>query len=384
MSRKNMSESGPGSDFDGVNVSKGFIRGLQKQIIKLEQNQQDLITQIEHANALAMEFHETSVIYHKKYDQVLYEMEELKRKHEEEIAILFEKIECANQETLNERAINQVHSEQISLLEMQLAEQICDAQQSQATTILRSDEDDEYQYEPYVDHEILSPVSVSLPTPTLTRQRISRGHTPTIDLEDEDENDDEHAHDNQNQTQEQDLDEYERDPAAYWKKEYPKWCEKYCIDANLQGEEQEEEEEQCEEDNENNDEDYDSDDKEKGKDDSATQADAKPVVMWKVIPTVELLDYDDQRNIWRKKITFVVKPFNVFQKRDDRLPQSPPPKPVKRYDYFYTGHNSSVIGFDIDFNALYFNAFSIISLLRTLHAVFGLMYSSNFPSSCND
>ena len=246
MSRKNMSESGPGSEFDGVNVSKGFIRGLQKQIIKLEQNQQDLITQIEHANALAMEFHETSVIYHKKYDQVLYEMEELKRKHEEEIAILFEKIECANQETLNERAINQVHSEQISLLEMQLAEQICDAQQSQATTILRSDEDDEYQYEPYVDHEILSPVSVSLPTPTLTRERMSRGHTPTIDLDDENENDDEHEHadDYQNQTQEQDLDEYERDPAAYWKKEYPKWCEKYRIDANLQGEEQGQEEDQ--------------------------------------------------------------------------------------------------------------------------------------------
>jgi hypothetical protein len=242
MSRKNMSESGPGSEFDGVNVSKGFIRGLQKQIIKLEQNQQDLITQIEHANALAMEFHETSVIYHKKYDQVLYEMEELKRKHEEEITILFEKIECANQETLNERAINQVHSEQISLLEMQLAEQICDAQQSQATTILRSDEDDEYNQEPYIDHEILSPVSVSLPTPTLTRERMSRGHTPTIDLEDEDE--DEQAPEDQNQNQEQDLDEYERDPAAYWKKEYPKWCEKYCIDANLQGEEQGQEEDQ--------------------------------------------------------------------------------------------------------------------------------------------
>jgi hypothetical protein len=40
-------------NFDGVYVSKGFVRGLQGQVLRLEQNQQSLIQQLEHANRLA-------------------------------------------------------------------------------------------------------------------------------------------------------------------------------------------------------------------------------------------------------------------------------------------------------------------------------------------
>jgi len=91
-------------------------------------------------------------------------------------------------------------------------------------------------------------------------------------------------------------------------------------------------------------------------DSTTVQQQAKPLKVWKIVPSIELLDFDSERNQWAKKITFYVSVYTVFQQRDDRLPKSPPPNPVKRYDYFYTGKNSSVINFDIDYNALYFTA----------------------------
>jgi hypothetical protein len=97
----------------------------------------------------------------------------------------------------------------------------------------------------------------------------------------------------------------------------------------------------------------------KTKDDSVTGAQSNPVKMWKIIPSIELLGFDTERNCWGKRITFTVSTFLAYQKKDDRLPQSLPPKEVKRYDYFYTGKNSSVIEFDIDYNALYYTAVNV-------------------------
>lgn len=94
-------------------------------------------------------------------------------------------------------------------------------------------------------------------------------------------------------------------------------------------------------------------------DSDTAAAQAKPLKMWKIVPTIKLLKFDNERNQWAKKITFLIGTYNVYQQRDDRLPQSPPPDPVKRYDYFYTGHNTSIINFDIDFNALYYTAKSV-------------------------
>jgi hypothetical protein len=97
----------------------------------------------------------------------------------------------------------------------------------------------------------------------------------------------------------------------------------------------------------------------KTKDDSATAAQSTPVKMWKIIPSIELTDYDHTRNTWGKNITFTVQTYYTYQKKDDRLPESLPPKEVKRYDYYYTGKNSSILNFDIDFNALYFTAVNV-------------------------
>ena len=71
-------------NFDGIHVSKGFVRGLQGQVLKLEQNQQLLIQQLEHANRLATEYHASAVSWQQKYDAALDENENTRQALERE------------------------------------------------------------------------------------------------------------------------------------------------------------------------------------------------------------------------------------------------------------------------------------------------------------
>ena len=174
------------NDFEMVKVSIGFVRSLQDSVLRLERNQQYLIAQLDHANSLVTQYHETSCMYHQKYDQVLHEMEELNRKHEVEIAILFEKIDEANQNTESERALKEIHAEQIELLERQIAQQVDYDFISQARTTNINDND-----------EILSPVSVASPSPILRsspRQMHTGFHTSSVYLETHGVTDDDEYH----------------------------------------------------------------------------------------------------------------------------------------------------------------------------------------------
>lgn len=234
MSQQNMSASASASassGFEGVKVSKGFVRGLQSQILKLERNQQSLITQLEHANALATEFHETSVMYQRKYDQALYQMEEMTRIHENEKAMMNFEIQHLNEEAAYERELNQVNSEQITMLERQLAQQTFDmmqmetmqtieTMQSQATTVANTGVDGRDDSDQ--DREELSPVSVSSPSPRTPMTPRARAQTPTLDPETP-------------RYEDEDEDEYEKDPAAYWQREYPKWAREYHEEKQTQG-----------------------------------------------------------------------------------------------------------------------------------------------------
>ena len=74
------------TNFDGIHVSKGFVRGLQGQVLKLEQVQQSLIQQLEHANKLASEYHATAVSWQNKYNQALHKMVETRHAFEAENA----------------------------------------------------------------------------------------------------------------------------------------------------------------------------------------------------------------------------------------------------------------------------------------------------------
>ena len=169
MSQRNVSSSS--SVFEGVKVSVGFVRGLQGQVFKLEQTQQDLISQLEHANALATEFHETIIMYQRKYDEVLRQMEEMKREHGYEKAILTYNLEAANEEAERQRELNQ---------EQRNMRQTIPTIQDQAALIAGMT-DMELAIMGY--HEELSPVSISSPSPRTPMTPRARTQTPTLDPE---------------------------------------------------------------------------------------------------------------------------------------------------------------------------------------------------------
>lgn len=175
MSQQNVSSSSSSSSvFEGVKVSVGFVRGLQSQIFKLEQTQQDLISQLEHANALATEFHETIIMYQRKYDEVLRQMEEMRREHGYEKAILAYNLEAANEEVERQRELNH---EQGNMT------QTIPTIQDQSTLIAGMT-DMELAIMGY--HEELSPVSISSPSPRSPRTPMTpraRTQTPTLDPE---------------------------------------------------------------------------------------------------------------------------------------------------------------------------------------------------------
>jgi len=189
MSIEHMSASGTG--FEGVKVSVGFVRGLQSQIFKMEQTQQSMITQLDHANALVAEFHETSIMYQRKYDEALRQMEEMMREHGYEKAILTYNLEAANEEAERQRELNEEHSQQIILLEHELDEQrnitltLTLTQPIQRipdqATLIAGMTDMELDIIGY--HEELSPVSISSPTPRTPMTPRARTQTPTLDPE---------------------------------------------------------------------------------------------------------------------------------------------------------------------------------------------------------
>ena len=172
MSQQNVSSSSSSSSvFEGVKVSVGFVRGLQSQIFKLEQTQQDLISQLEHANALATEFHETIIMYQRKYDEVLRQMEEMRREHGYEKAILAYNLEAANEEVERQRELNHEQGNMTQTFQDQ-------------STLIAGMTDMELAIMGY--HEELSPVSISSPSPRTPRTPMTpraRTQTPTLDPE---------------------------------------------------------------------------------------------------------------------------------------------------------------------------------------------------------
>ena len=172
-------ESSRQTMFEGVTVSVGFIRYLQDTVLQLERNQQDLIKQLDHANSLATEYHETASMYQRKYDTALHEMNDLKHQHIREIAELFEKLSRAEEETREERAVNDEHAQQIELLKQQLT--VC---------IIEKNEHEEQEQE-------MSPVSVASPSPREEQrppiQSFNRCYSESED-EDEDEDEDEYEY----------------------------------------------------------------------------------------------------------------------------------------------------------------------------------------------
>lgn len=137
-------ESTRKTQFEGVTVSTGFVWSLQDTVLRLERNQQDFIKQLDHANSLAAEYHETAVEYHRKYDAELHEINDLKRQHACEIAELLDRLNRAEEETRKENALKEEHAQRIECLEQQVADLVKEKNERE---------------------EQLSPVSVASPSP---------------------------------------------------------------------------------------------------------------------------------------------------------------------------------------------------------------------------
>ena len=77
---------------------------------------------------------------------------------------------------------------------------------------------------------------------------------------------------------------------------------------------------------------------------------------WKVIPAIKLLDFDPVSNKWAFDITYYVIPFTVYNTSHPHAPKAAPVKKlcVREYEYLYTGKNTAVIDFQVDFDYLYF------------------------------
>lgn len=75
---------------------------------------------------------------------------------------------------------------------------------------------------------------------------------------------------------------------------------------------------------------------------------------WKIVPRVELLEYDKKRRTYAKRITYFVKSYTVNSSMIPLTPAHPPVNIVKEYNYIFTGKNVDVFDFKMDMNALYF------------------------------
>ena len=81
---------------------------------------------------------------------------------------------------------------------------------------------------------------------------------------------------------------------------------------------------------------------------------SKPIKWFKLIPDIRLLEYDDKRSVYAKKIIIKVIPYLIDDARVPFAPkQSPASRVVKNYDYLFTGNNSEVINFALTFNTAY-------------------------------
>ncbi len=85
----------------------------------------------------------------------------------------------------------------------------------------------------------------------------------------------------------------------------------------------------------------------------------KELNWYKIIPEVELKQFDRKLNRWAIVTTYHIKPYIVYNSKHPWGPQTKPKGAVKEYNYIYTGKNDDIIDFNIDFDSLYYTAVSL-------------------------
>ena len=100
------------------------------------------------------------------------------------------------------------------------------------------------------------------------------------------------------------------------------------------------------------------------KDDKDKSNETLTMNWFKIIPKIELVNFDSIQNKWATRVTYKIITYKHHNTKHPDAPiskQSEILKDVrKKYSYIYTGENQDIIDFQIDFNALYFNAVKVL------------------------
>lgn len=107
-----------------------------------------------------------------------------------------------------------------------------------------------------------------------------------------------------------------------------------------------------------------------------------PVNFYRIVPRVTLLDkWDNKRNCFARRITFVIKKYNMYGKDYENFGQAPIKDVVKEYKYLYTGRNDDIINFDIQFNTAYYqkNIYQIANKAKSTPSEKAFFQPSDFP-----
>lgn len=89
----------------------------------------------------------------------------------------------------------------------------------------------------------------------------------------------------------------------------------------------------------------------------------KPILFYRIVPRIRLKnEWDIKRNCYAKEITYIIKKYEMKGKDYENLGQAQITNFVKEYKYIYTGENTEILNFDIQFNTAYYqkNMYGIV------------------------
>jgi hypothetical protein len=97
-----------------------------------------------------------------------------------------------------------------------------------------------------------------------------------------------------------------------------------------------------------------------GRENQQNEPTEEEILEWfKIIPRIELLEFDKIRNQYAKKIVFRVEPYKSPNPRYPFAPQGVAKTHVKNYHYWYTGKNTDILNVEIAFDTAFYTAVSL-------------------------
>lgn len=99
------------------------------------------------------------------------------------------------------------------------------------------------------------------------------------------------------------------------------------------------------------------------KDKQQLDKNGNPLNWFKVVPQIQLTNFDSKKNDYSYDVTFKIKAYSYHNSKHPLVSVSSTEQITrnlrKRYDYIYTGKNSDIIDFSIDFDSLFYTAVNV-------------------------